>query len=198
MYIGICGHKGGVGKTTVAIHVAACLQADAPTLLVDSDPNHSALEWSRRGSLPFKVCGINQVSRLVKDHKHIIFDSKARLDSEELKDLAETVDTLILPTTPDALALHGLLLTVAELRKLEVTHFKTLLTIVPPLPNRDGLQARRDLVEMNVPLFSGEIRRFIAYQKAALAGDIVTNVKDQQSVNAWNDIQKIWEELKNG
>lgn len=197
MYIGICGHKGGVGKTTTAVHIAACLQADAPTLLVDSDPNHSALEWARRGSLPFKVCGLNQAARLARDHKHIIFDSKARLDSDELRDLIESVDLLVLPTTPDALAIHGLMLTVTELQKVPGAKFKALLTIVPPLPNRDGLQARRDLTEMGVPLFGGELRRFIAYQKAALAGDIVTNVKDAHAADAWNDIQRIWRELQN-
>ena len=89
------------------------------------------------------------------------------------------------------------MLTVTELQKAPGAKFKALLTIVPPLPNRDGLQARRDLIEMGVPMFGGELRRFIAYQKAALAGDIVANVKDAHAVDAWNDVQRIWRELQN-
>ncbi|QKD81208.1 ParA family protein [Thermoleptolyngbya sichuanensis A183] len=34
--------KGGVGKTTAAIHLAAFLQAQGETLPIDADPNRSA------------------------------------------------------------------------------------------------------------------------------------------------------------
>ena len=37
MIIGVGNAKGGVGKTTDAIHLAAYLQTLAPTLLVDGD-----------------------------------------------------------------------------------------------------------------------------------------------------------------
>ena len=37
MIISIAGFKGGVGKTTTAVHFAAYLQQSAPTLLIDGD-----------------------------------------------------------------------------------------------------------------------------------------------------------------
>src|SRR5437899_1481193 len=47
MIIGVLNRKGGVGKTTVAINVAATLAAaGARVLLVDADPQASALSWS--------------------------------------------------------------------------------------------------------------------------------------------------------
>jgi chromosome partitioning protein len=101
MFVALIGHKGGVGKTTAAIHLAAVLHQDGPTLLIDADPNRSALEWSRRGSLPFKVMGQNQAIRHIADHKHVVFDTKARLDRTELDELAAGVDLLIVPTSPD-------------------------------------------------------------------------------------------------
>jgi cellulose biosynthesis protein BcsQ len=58
MIITVTSHKGGVGKTTTAIHLAAYLQRLAPTLLVDGDAIRSATKWSQRGGntgLPFKV-----------------------------------------------------------------------------------------------------------------------------------------------
>ena len=55
MIITIASFKGGVSKTTTAVHLAAYLQKRSPRLLIDGDPNRSATGWARRGQLPFKV-----------------------------------------------------------------------------------------------------------------------------------------------
>ena len=43
--IAVVGNKGGAGKTTLAVNLAAALAADAPTLLLDADPQRSSLQW---------------------------------------------------------------------------------------------------------------------------------------------------------
>jgi chromosome partitioning protein len=55
MIITIASFKGGVSKTTTAVHLAAYLQQRSPRLLIDGDSNRSATGWARRGQLPFKV-----------------------------------------------------------------------------------------------------------------------------------------------
>ena len=55
MIIAVTALKGGVGKTTTAVHISAYLQTKAPTLLVDADRNRSALVWSKEEKLPFRV-----------------------------------------------------------------------------------------------------------------------------------------------
>src|SRR5690349_7749300 len=46
MKIGVVNTKGGVGKTTIAVHLAAMLAGQAPTLLIDGDPQGSAVSWA--------------------------------------------------------------------------------------------------------------------------------------------------------
>lgn len=49
MIITTASFKGGVAKTTTAIHLAAYLQTKGQTLLIDGDPNRSATRWAERG-----------------------------------------------------------------------------------------------------------------------------------------------------
>ena len=63
-------------------------------------------------------------------------------------------DHLIIPTTPDALALDALVQTVGALEALGATNYRVLLTIVPPAPSRDGDEARASLAAQDVPVFT--------------------------------------------
>lgn len=48
MIITVASFKGGVGKTTSAVHLAAYFQQDKPTLLIDGDPNRRVTGCSAR------------------------------------------------------------------------------------------------------------------------------------------------------
>jgi len=191
----VASFKGGVGKSTTAVHLAAYLHARGPTILVDGDPNRSVTSWARRGALPFRVVDERQAARHVRDAEHVVIDTKARPDREDLEALADGCDLLIVPTTPDALALDALMVTVETLRSIGAERFKVLLSIVPPKPSRDGDDARTTIAGAGLPLFVGSVRRAVAFQKAALAGCVVSEVKDPRAAESWSDYEAIGREL---
>jgi chromosome partitioning protein len=193
MIITVASHKGGVGKTTTAVHLAGFLQDRAPTLLIDGDPNRSATGWAKRGQLPFRVIDERQAAKFARDYQHVVIDTEARPEEEDLKSLADGCDLLIIPSCPDALSLDALMQTIEALGKIG-GRFKVLLTIIPPKPSKDGEEARATLTDCGLPLFSGSIRRLAAFQKAALAGVLISAVDDPRAHLGWEDYRGVGEE----
>jgi chromosome partitioning protein len=195
MIVTVASFKGGVGKSTSALHLASYLQTKAPTLLVDGDLNRSALQWSASGLLPFKVVDEKQAVKFARQYDHIVVDTPARPALEELKTIAEGCDLLVLPTSPDALAMGATLQMVDALRSLK-TDYRILLTLIPPAPSKVGQEARESLEKAGLPLFKSGIRRLAVFQRAALEGVPVNQVKgDSYSGIAWGCYREVGKEI---
>src|ERR1700712_4322897 len=109
LIITIASHKGGVGKTTTAFHLAAFLQSQAPTLLLDGDETRNATAWCKRGpGIAFKVADEVQAAKLARDFTHIVIDTGQQPKQIDLKALAEGCDILVIPTVPATLDTEGL------------------------------------------------------------------------------------------
>lgn len=200
MLITVASTKGGVGKTTSAVHLACHLSNNDSTLLIDGDPNKSSIKWASRGSLPFKVVDLMQSPRHTKNYEHIVFDTAARPGKEDLEALVEGCDLLVIPCSPDILAIEATLETVDLLESLNCgasgsrgrARYRILLTIVPPT-RKTGEQAREALADY--PVFKKAIREYAAYEKAALAGVPVYESRDPKAKIAWSDYKAIGQEV---
>lgn len=195
MIVTVTSFKGGVGKTTTAIHLAAFLQGQAKTLLIDADPNRSALGWASRGELPFPVIDEWNTNLLTAEFQHIVIDTQARPTQDDLAALTASCDLLILPTTPDILALEALVLTVDHLQSMQAAQYSILLTAIPPKPSKAGEEVRSLLEEAQLPVLKQGIRRYAAFQKAAMAGVPVYAVKDPKAEIAWQDYETAGQEI---
>lgn len=195
MIVTVASFKGGVAKTTTALHLAAYFQTLAGTLLVDGDLNRSALQWASRGNFPFKVVDEKQGVRFARQYEHIIIDTPARPAPDELKTIAQGCDLLVLPTSPDALAMGAMLQMVDDLRGLK-TNYLILLTLIPPPPSRVGEEARQSLEKAGLPVFKSGIRRYAVFQHAALQGVPVNQVKgDKNAGIAWRCYCEVGKEI---
>lgn len=195
MIITVAGFKGGVGKTTTAVHLACYFAKKSDkTLLVDGDPNRSSLSWSKRGTLPFQVCDLMSAAKASRGKEHVIVDTEAHPDEDELEALAEGCDLLVLPSTPDALALEALLATVDNLKNL--TSYGVVLTMVDSRKKGTATQAKETLNRLSIPVFNQMVRRLTAYEKAALAGVPVYEAGDRFGRIAWGEYESLAKEIE--
>lgn len=188
--------KGGVGKTVTAVHVAACLNAIGPTLLVDGDATRSATLWAQPGNLPFRVVAERAVSKALTESRYdfIVVDTEANPTDADLKELAESSNFIIVPATPDGLGLQGARQTVEKLNRAgNQTLYKILLTIVPPRPNRDGHEALSYLEEQGLPHFGVSVPRLVGFTRAVLEG--VTVDKLDRLGLGWTSYQRVSDEM---
>ena len=204
MDISMASLKGGVGKTTSAIHLAALLSEKATTVLIDSDKNESALTWSRKGKLPFVVCPLEAATKKIRGAEHVVIDTAARPSPGDLEAIATGCDLLVLPTTPKMLDLDALLRTADILSDLNA-RFKVLLTITPPPRRKSGSgkvevslkerEARSLLKQAEIPAFRASIYQYTVFERAPLAGVTVAQYPDKYSQTAWACYVAVMEEI---
>ena len=200
MIITIASFKGGVGKTTTALHLAQHLgkrRGTGKVVLLDGDPNRSALSWYERGQqrAAFSVMdGDEEPSAF----DHLIIDTPARTDPAELLPLAAASDLLIIPSEISIFSLEATISTVGVLQSLSNDKYRILLTMLPTRGLKREAGAREALKEAGLMVFSTGIRDRAVYQDAALEGLSVGELRGNAAATAWSDYQALGKEIWKG
>jgi chromosome partitioning protein len=187
MIISLLNQKGGVGKTTLAVHLASSLALlQQRVLLIDADVQGSALDWSAsRDEDPlFNVVGIakptihKEMPTLSEGYDHVIIDGPPRV-YDVARSAIVASDLIIIPVQPspyDVWAAKEVVELVKEVADTVsgIKKFDSAFVINRKITNtaigRDVIEA---LEIYKLPIFKNHICQRVAYAETALRGSTV-------------------------
>lgn len=203
MIYSFLNQKGGVGKTTLSLHVAAELtRLGRRVLLIDADPQASALAWASCRETPtFSVVGMpkptihREIPLLSKDYDDVVIDGPPRV-AELARSILLASDLVVIPLLPGPLDVWAAAETVDLVREAQIPNpnLRCCLALNRKIGNTAiGRDVRRVLVDLNMPVLEADICQRIAFAETVAKGLTISKKDDRKGAA---EIRKFVEELR--
>jgi chromosome partitioning protein len=176
--VAVVNLKGGTAKSTSSMFLAAALSRRGRTMLVDTDPQGSALTWAEAAEADGDELGYNVVSiptrdvkkrvdRMAGDYAHVVIDTPpGELDIVRAAlHAAEVAVVAISPSVMDINRFRPTLELIAEVESVKELDYRVLLTMVRRI-SREGRDARQVMEELELPVLAAEIPHLSLYRSA--------------------------------
>ena len=206
--VAVTGQKGGIGKTTLSIHLAvAAKHAGHTTVLIDLDPQASASKWSdiradnseiRPDDSPVVISAHASRLRYVLDKAEtsgvtfVILDTPPQLESP-ISDAAKVANLALIPCRPALFDIHAIEETVYRTLKENVpTHL--VFNAVPPRSSRLE-EAKAVVGDYNIHIAPCTVGRRIIFSHAVVDGKTAQELDPKSK--AATEIQTLYKYLEN-
>jgi chromosome partitioning protein len=196
MIIGIVNVKGGVGKTTTAIHLATAIAAAGTAVIVlDADDQHSSLAWStnataRGTSLPFRVQAVefrdlqDTAQNCEKAGNVVVIDSPPNLKDINMA-VAAVSSVVVLPVSPSGVELDRLVETLAIVRLVEKMRGSLPVgVLLTKYDRREKIAREASEALERYPIFDTRVRSLTRYKSFGEVPDYL------------EEYDALWQELK--
>lgn len=202
--IAFANQKGGQGKSTLTLSVAALIEESSGRVLVaDADPQGTAtdLAASAVAGLPFEVRTAQRpadIERLaaVRGYDTILIDTPGNLaNSPMLAAVLDIADYAIIPVVPEAASVRPTLRT-AEVVRGNGVPARVLINLADPMKGSAPVADMQSVLDTaGVPYFRTSVRRYSAYPNSQQEGVPITSYRGGKWQAALDDLSKVHGEL---
>lgn len=205
MIVAVTNQKGGAGKTTIALNLAAAMaEAGSRVLLVDADPQQTAQDWAaiRERPLPFQVIGLSKpvlhrdLPGMAGDYDDVVIDGAPR-NYEVARSAILAADVVLIPVQPsgaDFWASRETVRLVEEAHSFKESQKAAFVVSRKAARTSLGREIKTALAEFSVPVLDAGTAQRVAYADAMTAGSTV--IEDQPKGPAAEEIRAMLAEIR--